>query len=369
MSWKTLACWSVAASACIAGCGETTTRDDAGVDASATADTGRSEASDTGVDAAAPIDTGTLLPADTGVLDLDGGSPAIDAFVLSDAGVDAHVSSDTGTDAFASPDAALDGGPLTGVSMTYIVGTMTIPNGPAAGVTPGFNLDGINSGMGGGVGCVASNADYTSTTGEPGVDNLFVGSVVSTLMTIGGVNVQTSVDDQIASGALLLAMRVNDIDSYTSDARVTLDLFLVKQAACAGAMCPVVGGVMPGQAWRQRAVAYVTGAPGTITGGTLRSSAPSLPLTVSTLNFEIQNANISAVITPTGLRTGQIGGTIPFAQVLTAAMMIMPGVSESLVRGIVHPDLNPRVGMPATCDGVSIGYGFTAVPALSVAPL
>ena len=362
-TWTTLA---VASALTLSACGETITRseDAGGAEPDATLPVGR----DTGtrIDASLPIAVDAALPPgrDVGTTPTDDvGMPMrIDAALppVIDAGMPVF-------DDAAIPDAGMITFPT---SVTYIIGTVSIPNGAtAARVAPGFNLDALNSGTGGGVGCVASNPDYVSLTGEVGVDNRFVGSVVGTLQSVGGINVQTTVDGQIASGTLLLAVRVNDIDSFTNDASVTLDVFLVKQASCVGATCPVVGGVMPGQAWRQRAMAYATGAPATITGGNLRGVIPTLPFNVDPVRFDIQNATLGATILPAGLANGQVGGTIAFSQLITAAMAVAPGTSEPLLRGVVQPDLNPRPAMPDVCDGVSVGYGFTAVTAASVAGL
>lgn len=268
-----------------------------------------------------------------------------------------------------------DSGPtMAPISQTYIVGAISIPSAPdAMNRVPGFNLDATNSMDGTGVGCVAGNEDYTSLTGEAGVDNLFVGSLVGTLQSIGMLNVQTSVNEQITSGSLLLAMRVNDINSFANDPSVTLDLFLVKQGDCAGATCPVVGGVMAGQAWRQRDAAYASGVMATITAGSLRATVPSLPLNFTAsgmpINLTIQNANIGATITATGLTTGQIGGGIAFSQLVMIAQGIMPSLTEPTLRGLINADLNPRAADANTCDSISVGLGFTAVPALSVAAL
>lgn len=283
------------------------------------------------------------------------------------AGCPTTATTDTGPGASDSPASA----PM---SVTYIVGAITIPDMPdAMNRVPGFNLDATDSMDGTGVGCVAANPDYTSLTGEAGVDNLFVGSLVGTLQTVGSINVQTSVSEQIASGALLLAMRVNDVNSFTTDTSVTLDLFLVKQGDCAGETCPVTGSVMVGQAWRQRSVAYATGVMGSITAGSLRATVPTLPLSFTAsgnmINLDIQNANIGATITATGLANGQIGGGIAFAQLVSIAQMLMPALTEATLRGLIQADLNPRASDANTCDGISVGLGFNGVSALSVAPM
>ena len=275
-------------------------------------------------------------------------------------------------------DAGMNGGsdtPMVTAPMTvsYIVGAINIPEGPVMNRVPGFNLDATDSMDGTGTGCVGANPDYTSLTGEAGVDNLFVGSLVATLQGVGMINVQTAVSDQISSGALLLAMRVNDVNSFTADSNVTLDLFLVKQGDCAGTTCPVVGSVMAGQAWQQREVAIASGVMGSITAGSLRATVPTLPLRFTAsgnmINLDIQNANIGATITAGGLANGQIGGGIAFAQLVSIAQMLEPSLTEATLRGLINADLNPRAADANTCDGISVGLGFSAVSAASIAPM
>lgn len=261
------------------------------------------------------------------------------------------------------------------VSQTYIVGAINIPNGPdAMNRVPGFNLDGMNS-DGSGTGCVGLTPDFTSTTGEAGTDNQFVGMLVGLITTGAMLDVQAAVSDQIANGSLLLAMRVNDINSFTADSSVTLELFLVKQGDCTMDTCAVTGGVMAGQAWRQRA-ASLTPTPlmASITGGQLRGSVPALPLSFRAsgrdIALTIRNAQVGAGISMTGLTNGAIGGSLRVQDILDLAEMIMPGIGATVAPIIrQNADLDPMTGMPNSCDSISAGLGFTAVPAMTVAPL
>lgn len=273
------------------------------------------------------------------------------------------------------PDAGGDSGPaMEAISQTYIVGAINIPNGPDdMNRVPGFNLDMVTS-DGTAAGCVGVTEDFTSFTGEVGTDNQFVGALVGILAAVP-LDVQMAVDEQIASGALLLAMRVNDINSFSADSSVTLELFLVRQADCAMSPCAVTGSVMAGQAWRQDAVALTaTPLSASITGGQLRGSVPALPLTFTAsgeeISLTIRNATVGAGITATGLTNGAIGGSLRVMEILDLAEQIMPGIGPT-VRPIIegNADLEPSAADPNTCGAISVGLGFTAVPALSVAPL
>lgn len=275
-----------------------------------------------------------------------------------------------------------DGGADTGsdsgsvespISRTYVVSAFSIPDADDMGRVPGFNLDSMNSdGMGSG--CVGAAPDYMSWTGEVGTDNQFVGSF-NGILGAGGLNLQMSADEQIASGAQLLAMRVNDIDSFTADADVTLELFLVRQAVCVMSPCPLSGGVVADQAWRQDALSVTaTPSPASIEDGQLRGGLTLLPLSFSSgstnILLTIHDARVGAVISATGLTNGAIGGTLRADEIINdVTERIQPG-SASTARPVIDgsADLEPTVD-PNLCASMSIGIGFTAVPAMSVAPL
>jgi hypothetical protein len=258
------------------------------------------------------------------------------------------------------------------VTTTYIVGTITIPpepTGPMMNIAPGFNLDGkVSVESSTGATCEDLVGDYISPTGETGVDNQLVGILISTLSGfVSGLDVQAQVNEQIASGSLLLAIRVNDIESYENDPDgVTLDLFLVKQADCAMDTCPVMGGVMAGQRWTQRAMPLATGLPANIRGGMLRGSVPSLPLSFEasgrTITLTISDATVGGDITATSMTNAAIGGEIRIDDVVRLADMIMPGIGET-ARGllVMYADLSPSSADPLVCESISAGLSFTAV--------
>lgn len=256
------------------------------------------------------------------------------------------------------------------VSTTYIVDTITIPaapTGPMMNQAPGFNLDGKVSVEGGTGNCEDAIGDYTSPSGETGIDNQLVGVLISTLQGfISDLDVQAQVNDQIASGSLILAIRVNDINSYTSDDSVTLDLFLVKQADCTMDTCPVTGSIMSGQDWVQRAMPLAMALPATIEGGTLTGNVSALPLSFEasgeTITLTIRDATVGGDITATGMTNAAIGGELRIDDVVMLAEMIMPGIGET-ARGllVMYADLSPQSADPLTCDSISAGLAFTAV--------
>jgi hypothetical protein len=268
------------------------------------------------------------------------------------------------------PDAFVE--TMAPISVTYIVDTISIPEAPTGAmmnIAPGFNLDSkVSVESATGDNCEDLIGDYTSPTGETGVDNQLVGVLISTLQGfVSDLDVQAQVEEQIASGSLLLAIRVNDIESFDTDPDgVTLDLFLVKQADCTMDTCPVTGGVMAGQDWVQRAMPLATGLAADIEGGTLRGSVPALPLSFeasgTAITLTISDATVGGDITATSMTNAAIGGEIRIDDVVMLAEMLMPGIGET-ARGllVMYADLSPQSADPLTCDSISAGLSFTAV--------
>jgi len=188
------------------------------------------------------------------------------------------------------PSGGTDSGPsgsdspaMAPVSQTYIVGTITIPAAPtgtAMDHAPGFNLDEKVSDGSGTATCEDFQPDYINDSGETGVDNQLVGSLLGLLSSFGDFDVQMEVDGQISSGSLILAMQVNDINSFTNDSSVTLDLFLVDAADCATSPCMLpAAGVTADQHWVQRAgMPLASGLAATIEDGVLSGGPLDLPL-------------------------------------------------------------------------------------------
>jgi len=259
------------------------------------------------------------------------------------------------------------------VTVTYIVDTITIPPGPTGAmmnITPGFNLDGKVSVEGGAGNCEDAIGDYNSPSGETGVDNQLVGVLLGVLVGfLGDLDVQATVDEQISTGSLLLAVEVNDIESFENDPDgVTLDLFLVDPAGCAMSPCPPMGGAVAGGAsWVQQAgMPLATGLRATIVDGVLTGGPIDLPLSFEAsgtmITLTIRDAGAGGGKGGTGMGTGPIGGGLRVADAAMPAEGIMPGIGET-ARGLLemYADLSPSTADPLLCDSISAGIAFTAV--------
>ena len=124
------------------------------------------------------------------------------------------------------------------VSVTYVVSEISAPSAPDGNVAPGFNLDEKVSDGTGTATCEDLVEDFVSPTGETGVDNQFTGQLAGLLGSLADVDIQMTIDQQIAEGGLLLALTVNDVNSFENDSSVTLDLAIVKPASCTEDSCP-----------------------------------------------------------------------------------------------------------------------------------
>ncbi len=274
---------------------------------------------------------------------------------------------------------ATDSGPVAEpVTVTYIVGTIAIPPAPVDGVAPGFNLDGIVS-----TGdnpapatCEDVQPDYRNGSGETGVDNELVGHLLDLIGGLAGdLDVQATVDEQISTGALLIAMRVSDINSFVNDTSVGLDIFLVDPAGCATSPCaPTGGAVSAGASWTQQAgPALASGLTASIVSGKLQGGPLDLPLHFSAsgrdITLTIRRAQVGGDISESRLANGNIGGELLISDIVELAEQIQPGIgstAEGLLRD--YADLSPSAADPQVCDSISAGVGFSGVPGTITAP-
>ncbi|WP_236517980.1 hypothetical protein [Sandaracinus amylolyticus] len=256
------------------------------------------------------------------------------------------------------------------VTHTYVVSTISIPmtsqrhNEPA----PGFNLDGVDSdGSPTGATCVDRSPDYTSSNdpGESGVDNALGGLVDTIGSLLGDGDLDATLAEQITEGSLLIMMQVRDVNSYTNDSSVQVQLYL---GSVPGGGAPMVSGsaLAPGQTFEGTAIGSVQ--TGSIVNGRLRVETDLLTLAINTgdvsLDLNIRDAQVRANITPTALANGAIGGSVRVEEIAEAAEEIMAGLGDTVltVLGGVA-DLEPTADDPLTCESLSVGILFGGVEA------
>lgn len=266
------------------------------------------------------------------------------------------------------------GGGMPPVSQTYIISQISIPSMPSGSemnIAPGFNLDGRvtpNPPPSSPMTCEDAFSDFISPTGEMGVDNQFTGMLASLLSSLGDVNVQMTVDEQIASGSLLLALTVSDINSFMNDSSVMLELALVKPMGCSMETCPPMGGsVMANQMWERRTVIQ-SGVTARIENGQLRGMVDSLPLMISVgdrmIALTVRSATIGGQISMSGFTNAAIGGALRISDIVATLRSIPDFASFAETAMSLLPtyaDIEPGSD-PMECQAISIGIGLTGVP-------
>lgn len=252
---------------------------------------------------------------------------------------------------------------------TYVVNVVDLPVA-SGGSAAGFNLDGIDSGGGGGpdADCQEYAADFTNSV-EPdlvGVDNALQ-NLVTTIEGLLMASISDTLQEQIEAGSLLLLVRVSEINDFQFDPSVQLQFYL---GEVPGGGTPEVGGDGRLVADQEFAVAQMLGpaVEGDIFQGRLRARTSSLTITVDTGDFilplNIVNPEVRFDISATGLTNGQIGGYLRTEDIIETAGMLMEGSGEA-VRGIVEnvADVEPSSADPTVCESLSVGLTFGATTA------
>lgn len=263
-----------------------------------------------------------------------------------------------------------DEGPQLNATHTYVVSTISIPEvmgSGAAATAAGFNLDGTVS-TGAGTTCVELSPDYMSANdpGEEGVDNGLANLVPTIEMLLSdGETLDQTLARQLSEGDLLLLIQVRDVDRYTNDDDVTVQLYL---GTVPGGGAPMLNGAVlaAGQTFEGETVGPEVS--GSIVSGRLRVNSDLLTLMINTGEFtlplNIRNAQIRANITATALTNGAIGGSLRVLEIADAAEMIMAGLRNTVINvlgGVA--DMEPQAADPTVCDALSTGILFSAVEA------
>lgn len=267
---------------------------------------------------------------------------------------------------------------LNGETRTFIVNALTVPDG-ADGTAAGFNLDGIDSGNGGGgETCEDFQPDYLPlTTHDPdqvGVDNSLI-AVLGALQGIVDFDVNASLEEQLASGSLLLLVQVSGIDSLQNDPEIEMQLMLGELPDGATLEFDGTGAIAADQTF-DVAMALGTPVKGDILDGRVAAQTSGLTLRVDTgdiaLDLQIITPEVRFNITGGGLDAGQIGGVLNLDQLVTSAAQI-PQVAEfcdgdpecPAARDLlgIYADVNPSSADPEVCEALSVGIAFSATTA------
>ena len=183
--------------------------------------------------------------------------------------------------------------------------------------------------------------------------------------------IRAALDNNVASGLILLMLEVRGVDDFTNDDRVEVDvLFGVLPSGVTMPMLEGDGGFVPGQTFDvdsrslldDRMTARVS-LPGMIIDGRVHAGPGGLNLTVpfgaDTITLQLNRVEARFDITEDTLSNGVIGGSLDVEDT-AAELGGVGGFDEDLVRLVLRgaADLD-REG--AFCTAASIGLVFEGV--------
>lgn len=280
------------------------------------------------------------------------------------------------------------GGTSEPVTHTYVISQLAVPD-PGTGTpaqAPGFDLDmqgsDVNSTR-----CDLVQLDYAwSQTNATNVDNQLVGQIKAAIEGALSTNVDCAVNDVFRDGNLFVVATVSDINSFTADSSVSVDL-VVAQLAAGATYESVMGAniecgttsspdptplfsVAAGQSFTTMQ-AIATDVAGTIVDGRLSITTPTLPIsltfemdgTPTAFALTLTNARLSAQISAEGLTNGVLGGGLQVQELVDLATEINPSAGP-VAGGVLasFADLSPNAD-GSECAAISAGLTFSAVGA------
>lgn len=256
-------------------------------------------------------------------------------------------------------------------TLAFVLDTLSIP--PVVdGRVAGFDLDDVDSGAGSedpDATCGEARADYASglDPGVTGVDNR-LSELVPTVEglfdpmecpegTAEGC-LDHSLAEAIASGELLIAIEVGELESADLDDRVTVALLRVSVPEGGAPALGSDGRLTPGQTFAR--MSESTG-DGTVLDGRVDAAPPTLDIPVDFGDFllplDLRRVRLRFDLAEEGLRRGVIAGVTRYAE---------SEASCDPTAASVAPDMTLEGAPCGSCNAVSVGLTFTAVPAVLI---
>jgi hypothetical protein len=250
----------------------------------------------------------------------------------------------------------------SGASYFYLINFVDIPEADPAGSIPGFDLDGVASEEGDAAGC--GHADFTSPDGAPGVDNQLavLANQIRATLDIG-----QGITDAIQEGSFAVVAEVQNVDDFTNDDCVNVNLGLGYLPGGGAPELGADGRPVAGQLYDTHYLAEVSGR---ITNGRLETDPirfeSELTLVEPAVPIVIEGARLSASISDTRIDDGVIGGKVEVSVLQTAVIAMKPEMAD-LASFILsaQADLDPDGG---SCSAMSAGFSFAGVDAVQGAP-
>lgn len=249
--------------------------------------------------------------------------------------------------------------------MLTVIDTISFARETVAGVSPGFDVDGVVS-MEGGDPASCGAYDFTSPQGTPGVDNQV--ALIAPLFDLVGIGaIDSFIQGAVEEGGLLLMWQIDGMEDPVDDDEVELMMRF-------GSGTPLLGTdgrLLAGQTFHlhvdstDQVVPNARIEDGVLTAGPFDTK---LPITVFDVFYEltVQHARLRAELTyDGGLVTGVLGGAVPLSSIMDIAIQAEAeagGILEA-VEGLLQDigDLAPDE--TGTCQEMSAALVFTAVSA------
>ncbi|MCB9729972.1 MAG: hypothetical protein H6744_17160 [Deltaproteobacteria bacterium] len=288
-----------------------------------------------------------------------GGGETTDADASADPGP-AEVAGSPDADASSDPGPIGACGPLGQPRMT-VIQSLRFARESESGAVWGIDIDGAVTAAGDPTGC--GRADFTSPSGQPGVDNQFA-TLAPILDELGGSSLDEPVETAIRTGELLLLVELQSVDDLVDDACLSVEIFR-------GAGQPSLGTnglIVPGQSFDidlERPWSRTDEA--SITAGHLRAGPfpLQLPLTFFATSFtlDFDAAWLDADLDPeTGELSGVLAAQASVEALLDAIEDIDPNLASTATLLLADAaDLDPDAA--GTCRSISLAFEVRAVSA------
>lgn len=238
----------------------------------------------------------------------------------------------------------------TGKPQTWVISELTFAR-RHDGEVLGFDLDGSTE-------AACGHADLVSPSGVPGIDNNF-SSLVPILEQTEAVAAESLVKQSIASGELMLTLRLDGVDDWTDDSCVD---FTVGRAAGVPLVAPD-GVVLADQTLAPHETIASVSVDGSALDGRIeaRGLAFNLPLDIlnAELDFVITDGSFWVQRRWDGALTGVMGGQIPIAQITEILVRDDVNLQEFVPLVEAFADIPDENG---SCEGLSLAFQFVALP-------
>jgi hypothetical protein len=270
-----------------------------------------------------------------------------------------------------------DGGPLpacdTGESYVYVLDVIDLGKADPADATvaPGFDLDGEdNTVERSDLSC--GLRDFTSPAPDsmPGVDN----TLGPALGELTDPDVSAEIRTAIASGQLVLLMRLNNVDDLANDDCVGLDILVGLLPD--GVEAPDVTGerYTAGQTFDINMESLISAdmprvrVEGvTIEGGRIEAMVGDLPFELPTpggdsVSLSLEESRVRFGVSASGITAGVLGGILDVADTVEKLSEI---ADPDVVELAVSSNADLRVDGVGDCQGVSIALVYEGVSAVA----